>query len=306
MTYIERQHKPVVFVVNKWDLVADRIVTQQWADYANDTFRSMKYVPIAFITAMEGKNVQKLINHAQMLFKQSHWRVSTPVLNRLIRQALLVYPPPMVGPRRPRIFFASQVGTDPPIIVLKCSDPDAFPTSYRRYLVGVLRDQLKFGEIPIRVFYEQRDSHSTPRADRDSTHSSETLESRLNRDLAESDLQSLSPERMQEWIEAQNRLDKRRTPQTAAQVLPEADDDQGEDWDADSSDTEFWDGDQPLPVDVLTDPLAPGTDDFDPSDFDDKSWAGIYEESLIDLPQNPTTDDDDFDDDQEQEDRPPA
>ncbi len=307
VTYIEKQHKPVVFVVNKWDLVADKIVTQQWADYARDTFPGLKYVPIAFITAMEGKNVKKLINHAQMLFKQSHWRVSTPVLNRLIRQALLLYPPPMIGPRRPRIFFASQVGTDPPMIVLKCSDPDAFPTSYRRYLLGILRDQLKFGEIPIRVFYEQRDSHSTFRPDRDSARANEPREPKLDRDLAESDLQSMSPERMQQWVEAQNRLDKRKTPHPAAQVMPESDVDQGEEWEADPRETEFWDGDQPLPVDVLTDPLVPGTDDFDPTEFDDKSWGVIYENSLIDIPQDPTIDEEfDFEDDEELEDKPPA
>jgi GTP-binding protein len=303
VTYIEKQHKPVIFVVNKWDLVADKIVTQQWADYANDTFRGLKYVPIAFITAMEGKNVRKLINHAQMLFKQSQWRVSTPVLNRLIRQALLLYPPPVIGPRRPRIYFASQVGTQPPMLVLKCSDPDAFPTSYRRYLVGVLRDQLKFGEIPIRVFYEQRDSHSTPRSDRDGPQPNEMHTPALDRDLSDSDLPSLSPEKMQEWIAAQNRLDKRRTPHTSGTVAAPADDGIASDemadevWDADSSEPKFWDGDQPLPVDDPSDPTVDGSDDFDPVDFDKKAWSEIYEASLIDLPQESAPDDDDFEDD---------
>lgn len=305
VTYIERQHKPVIFVVNKWDLVADKIVTQEWAQYLHDTFRSMKYVPIAFVTAMEGKNVRKLINHAQMLFKQSQWRVSTPVLNRLIRQALLVYPPPMIGPRRPRIYFASQVGTAPPMIVLKCSDPEAFPTSYRRYLLGILRDQLKFGEIPIRVFYEARDSHSTPRPESDSSSAVESAGPRLDRDLTDSDLPSLSPERMEQWIAAQNRLDGRRTASTSASARPEADIADLEGWDEDSDTPEFWDGEQAIPVDEPVDGELSGTDDFNPTQFDVESWGAIFEESLVELPHDSSIDDDDdFEEDPESDERP--
>lgn len=299
VTYIEKQHKPVVFVVNKWDLVADKIVTQQWADYLYETFPGLKYVPIAFVTAMEGKNVRKLINHAQMLYKQSHWRVSTPVLNRLIRQALLLYPPPMIGPRRARIYFASQVGTAPPMIVLKCSDPESFPTAYRRYLLGVLRDQLKFGEIPIRVFYEQRDSHSTPRPELVSS-GSEGSGQHLDRDLSESDLQSLSPDRMQEWVAAQSRLDKRRAAK-APTLLPDHRSADDEDWEEHEGEQEFWDGDQPIPMTHETDPEEPGTDDFDPAEFDEQAWATIYEDSLIDLPADGTPDNDGDEDDADEE-----
>lgn len=302
VTYIERQHKPVVFVVNKWDLVADKIVTQEWADYARDTFPGLKYVPIAFITALEGKNVQKLINHAQMLFKQSHWRVSTPVLNRLVRQALLRHPPPVIGPRRPRIFFASQVGTDPPIIVLKCSDPDAFPTSYRRYLVGVLRDQLKFGEIPIRVFYEQRDSHSTPRGGQEKESYEGSYEPQLDRDLTDSDVQALTPERMEQWIAAQNRLDKRHSYESSTKARSAADEASTTAADNESEVPEFWDGDHAIPLAEPMDPMDIEADDFDPQDFDSASWAGIYQESLVDLPPELPPDDDDFVDDDQSED----
>jgi hypothetical protein len=264
-------------VVNKWDLVAGKIVTEQWAEYAHDTFPGLKYIPIAFVTGLTGKNVRKLINHTQMLFKQAQWRVSTPVLNRLIRQALLAFPPPMIGPRRPRIYFASQVGTTPPMIVIKCSDPDAFPVNYRRYLVGVLRDQLKFGEVPIRVFYEKRDSHSTPRQDRSHLHTASHDADLMDRDLMESNLQDLSPDRMQQWVEAQSQLDRRRsTPRAAEPIL-----DKGPDG---AESEEFWDGEQPLVPAGVVDPTDPGSDDFDPEQFDAEAWSKIYEESLVDLP----------------------
>ena len=121
----------------------------------------MWHTPIAFITGEAGKNVKALLNHSQMLFKQSRDRVSTGELNRLIKRALQHHPPPIHKHRRPKVYYATQVGTQPPTIVLKCNNPQAFAPSYRRYLLGVLRDQLSFGEVPIKMYLHQRGQDDT-------------------------------------------------------------------------------------------------------------------------------------------------
>jgi len=157
--YIDDQFKPCIFVVNKWDLMAEHMPTQTWADYLRDQFRSMWNVPIAFITADTGRNIKKLTNHAQMLFKQSRTRVSTPRLNKIIKKALLKNPPPVASRKRPKVYYAVQIGIQPPTIVLKCNNPDSFSKSYQRYLLGVLRDSLSFGEVPIRMFLEKRETN---------------------------------------------------------------------------------------------------------------------------------------------------
>jgi len=69
--------QPCMFVVNKWDLVASSMPTDKWVAYLRDTFRTMLYAPIAFITGQSGKNVKAMLNHAQMLFKQSRMRIAT-------------------------------------------------------------------------------------------------------------------------------------------------------------------------------------------------------------------------------------
>ena len=114
-------------------------------------------MPIIFITGKTGKNAKNLLNHAQMLFKQARSRVSTGPLNGLIKEALRYNPPPLVRNKRPKIFYATQIGIQPPTIVLVCNRPTAFSPQYRRYLLGVLRDQLQFGEVPIRMIFKQRD-----------------------------------------------------------------------------------------------------------------------------------------------------
>ena len=83
----------------------------------------MRYVPIAFITGQTGKNVKALLNHAQMLFKQSRARVTTGQLNRMLREAIRRNPPPVLKGTQPKIYYATQVGVQPPTIVLFCNEP---------------------------------------------------------------------------------------------------------------------------------------------------------------------------------------
>jgi GTP-binding protein len=155
--YIADNYKACIFVVNKWDLMVEHMPTERWVTYLRDTFQTMWHVPIAFITGQTGKNMKALLNHAQMLFKQTRQRVSTSYLNRLIRGAVERQPPPIFKNRRPKIYYCTQVSTEPPTIVIKCNNPKAFAPDYRRYLLSVLRDQLEFGEVPIKMYLQRRE-----------------------------------------------------------------------------------------------------------------------------------------------------
>jgi len=154
--YIADNYKPCIFVVNKWDIMAGQMPTEKWVRYLHDTFSTMWHTPIAFITGQTGKNMKALLNHAQMLFKQSRERVGTGPLNRLVERAVELTPPPMFHQRLPKIYYATQVGSQPPTIVLMCNNPKAFPQTYQRYLLSVFRDQLSFGEVPIKLYLHKR------------------------------------------------------------------------------------------------------------------------------------------------------
>jgi GTPase len=159
--YIAQQYKPCMFVVNKWDLVANGMPTEKWVAHLRDTFRTMWYTPIAFITGQSGKNVKAMLNHAQMLFHQSLERTSTSQLNKLVRSALEQNPLPIHQNRRGKIFYATQVAVQPPTIVLFCSDPRAVSPQYQRYLLRAFREQLDFGEVPIKLYLRRRERSDT-------------------------------------------------------------------------------------------------------------------------------------------------
>jgi GTP-binding protein len=159
--YIAQQYKPCMFVVNKWDMTIGAMPTEKWVNYLRDNFRTMAYVPIAFITGQSGKNVKAMLNHAQMLFRQSLQRVSTSKLNKLLRAAIAKNSPPAYQNRQPKIYYATQVAVQPPTVVLFCSDPQAISPQYQRSLLRVFRDELEFGEVPIKLYLRRREHGDT-------------------------------------------------------------------------------------------------------------------------------------------------
>ena len=156
---IVEQQKPVLFVVNKWDLYAGDVERSEWAQYLRDTFRTMPWAPIAFVTAKTGRNVKAAIDTTQRLFRQSQARVPTAALNTIIHAATQSTRPPADRRGRPvRIYFATQVDTAPPTIVLSTSSAESLTAPYKRYLLSSLRKNAPFTEVPIKLLVRNHKS----------------------------------------------------------------------------------------------------------------------------------------------------
>lgn len=160
--YIARQYKPCIFTVNKWDMMlSDPSDPSQgnpgrYANLVQHAFRSMSYMPMAFITAKTGKNVKAVLNLSQSLYKQSLKRVSTGTLNRVLREAVEAHPPASRENRTPRIYYATQVGVAPPTLVLFVNSNPLFDPTYQRYLLNFFREKLPFHDIPIKLYLRSR------------------------------------------------------------------------------------------------------------------------------------------------------
>jgi GTP-binding protein len=150
--YVLENYKPAIFVVNKWDLLKEKIVTGEFADYLRKTFPSLDFVPMAFITAKDGKNVQQVLDLAQNLHKQANTRATTGDLNRVVKQAMLDSSPAVRGSRLPKVYYATQVSVLPPTIVLFTNGPKLFDRMYQRYLLKTLRDHFRFPDVPIKLY----------------------------------------------------------------------------------------------------------------------------------------------------------
>ena len=156
---ITEEAKLVVFVVNKLDLYAGDVQKREWNQYLRDTFRTMPWAPVAFVTATKSRNVKATIDTAQRLYRQSHTRVPTPRLNDILREAVDANRPPADIRGRPvRLYFATQVEVGPPTIVISASAPKSISEPYKRYLMNVFHKRLPFSEVPLRILVRGKKS----------------------------------------------------------------------------------------------------------------------------------------------------
>lgn len=155
---IVKSWKPVVIVVNKWDLAegqADdrgRAVTpERYEEYIRKELKGLSFAPIAIMSAKDGLNIRETMDLAFELDEQASTRVGTGQLNRVVRSILDDRGPTNRLGQEARVYFASQVKTYPPTIVLVVNDPDRFTQNYERFLMNRFREELPYDEVPIRL-----------------------------------------------------------------------------------------------------------------------------------------------------------
>ncbi len=156
--YALTHFKPTIIVANKWDLVRDNANTGNFTDYLKKKLPGLHFAPIVYTSTKEGLQVLPCLTLAEELVVLARVRVGTGELNRILRETLEIRSPRVTKSRIPKIFFASQVSTEPPTVVIFVNDPRLFNPSYRRYMEGRIREAFPFPEIPIRLVFRSRRS----------------------------------------------------------------------------------------------------------------------------------------------------
>ncbi len=111
----------------------------------------MDYVPILYISAKTGQRVEQVLPMALRVQNERMARITTSMLNRLLRDAGDAHPPPTHKGRQLKIYYGSQVRVDPPTFVLQVNDPKLFHFSYMRYLENQFRETYGFIGTPLKI-----------------------------------------------------------------------------------------------------------------------------------------------------------
>ena len=106
------------------------------------------------ISALHGSGVGKLFDVVHSLYDAAMLDMSTPVLTRILSDAIAAHQPPLVGGRRIKLKYAHQGGRNPPVVVIHGSQTDALPGSYKRYLMNYYREQLQLKGTPVRLVFK--------------------------------------------------------------------------------------------------------------------------------------------------------
>ena len=154
---IADEFKPCILVVNKWDLAKGQAGTDDYGEYLAKVLPEVVYAPVTFTSANTGRNIYGTIDLATALFKQSILRVGTGQLNKALQDAIeTVKPGRKRGRKAPKVYYATQVSVQPPMIVVFVNDPAAVTHSFERFLLNRFRERLPFDEIPIRLVFRAR------------------------------------------------------------------------------------------------------------------------------------------------------
>lgn len=151
--------KPIVVVVNKWDLVDKNKVTMKSMReelYAELPFLS--YAPIEFVSALTGQRTTKILEISDTIYEEYTKRISTGLLNTVLKEAVLMNNPPTRKGRVVKINYATQVLVAPPRFVLFCNYPELIHFSYARYIENKFRESFGFEGSPILISFEKKNA----------------------------------------------------------------------------------------------------------------------------------------------------
>jgi GTP-binding protein len=156
--FIAEQYKSCIIVVNKWDLAKGFAATGDYEDYLTKLLPGLKFAPLAFTTAIEGKNVQSVLDLAGEIFKQTTTWIPTTRLNKAFESIKLQKTSAAKRSNKgwPKIYYATQVAVNPITILMFVNKPELFEENYRRFIVNRLRYILPIDEVPIRLFARKR------------------------------------------------------------------------------------------------------------------------------------------------------
>lgn len=155
-------YKPVILVINKWDLVEKTLKSGAYEEYLSKEFPHLEFAPIVTISAKEGKGLDDLIAMAFNLFTQASHREGTGQLNGIIKRILTDRGPSSALGTRAKVFYVSQIDVRPPTIACVVNKPTMFTATYQRYLLNRLREEVAYSEVPIKILFSARKRRESP------------------------------------------------------------------------------------------------------------------------------------------------
>ena len=153
--YVQQAAKGIVLVVNKWDLVADKNITE-YNNHIRRQLKFMSYAAVLYISAKFGQGVDRIMPEVSRVYQERFKRLPTAAVNSVVQQAAMVHNLPRAGTKQLKILYATQAEVNPPTFVFFVNDANLIHFSYRRYLENKLRQSFGFAGTPLRLVFKTR------------------------------------------------------------------------------------------------------------------------------------------------------
>ncbi|MGQ3013963.1 MAG: ribosome biogenesis GTPase Der [Flavobacteriales bacterium] len=154
---VEKNHKGLVVVVNKWDLVAKETNTAKaFEERIYENTAPFRDFPIIFTSVLNKQRVLKALEAAMEVTANRQRRIKTAELNEFFQPLLDEFPPPAIKGKYIKIKYVTQLPGHYPTFAFFCNLPQYVKDPYRRFLENKLRENFNFHGAPIRIFFRQK------------------------------------------------------------------------------------------------------------------------------------------------------
>ena len=153
----QRNHKGIVIVVNKWDLVEKETNTmKKYEEEIIEKIAPFRDVPIVFVSAHNKQRILKAIEIALEVYQNRIRRIPTSKLNEVMLPIIESNPPPANKGKYIKIKYCTQLPTHAPSFVFFANMPQYINEAYKRFLENKMRQQFNFTGVPINIFFRQK------------------------------------------------------------------------------------------------------------------------------------------------------
>jgi GTP-binding protein len=150
--HIVDEGRGLVIAANKWDAIEDKTAAlKKLRERIDYSLPQVKGVPVVTISAMTGRNLDKLMAAVLKTYDLWNLRIPTARLNRWLDGTTQAHPPPLVAGKRIKIRYMTQIKTRPPTFALFAAKGEELPDAYHRYLLNGIRESFGLEGVPLRL-----------------------------------------------------------------------------------------------------------------------------------------------------------
>lgn len=155
--YAHEAGRGIIIVVNKWDtLKKDNHSLSNFEQAIRSEFAYLSYAPIIFVSAVTKQRLSQLPELIKRVDTNHRRRIQSSSLNDVLMDAIAVNPTPSDSGKRLRVYYGTQVSTEPPTFVVFVNDPDLMHFSYERFLENKIREAFDFEGTPVHLIERRR------------------------------------------------------------------------------------------------------------------------------------------------------
>ena len=179
---ITKNHRACIVVINKWDLTTEAVkearkeeierrrkkdrhrddrekpltTLGEFGEWVQEQLFFLDYAPVIFTSALDGFQLDRLLEAIRYVADQWHQQIPTPLLNRTLHDAVDQRQPPNKSGHRFKVYYATQTKQAPPTFTLFVNAPHVYTDHYNIYLTRQLRSAFGFEGCPLRLHVKQR------------------------------------------------------------------------------------------------------------------------------------------------------